>query len=220
MGDLVSTSSPRGTLHCGLPPLPRQLLQPTKIISAKLPHGTVWGGLTPFSLHQGPRMQPGAWQEGGIWAAQAVPHPYSTSLFQESQTLPLSWRSTSPGPGSLKHCFHLEVTSWSPFRPQWGQPLSQDAGVASPRWPGALSYTPTRAVFPHKEWQLGAAGGSRPPHQYRPGWDGSPLPGDAQTAEPSEPAAGRTRAGSGSGGRPGSSAGRRGRRRTRGAYCW
>lgn len=166
---------------------------------------------------------------GGAAQHPCTPPPCSRNP-KPPHTLPLSWRSTPLGPPPLKHCFRLEISSWSP--PQ----ASQDCGIDPPVGPGpcpAPQLSGPALVFRTKDGQLGVAGRlpEAPGHPTIVGPAGMVRPCGRRAARgalgvdgPSgaqSPAGGRGDAGPAwRWGRPGSGAGRRGRRRTRGAYCW
>lgn len=137
-----------GSPDCGLPPLKVLFLdsfQPTIILSAKFPHGTVWGGCIAFSLHQGLKVQQPVSLEGRgqppllqqFTPTTSTPPPFFRNP-KQPQTLPLGQGSTLPGPRSLKHCFRLKINS---CRPPWSQALSHDRSILFSVGPGPCPST-------------------------------------------------------------------------------
>lgn len=142
---------------------------------AGFPHGTVWGGCTPFSLHRGLKRQQGVWQKRGMpEGSRALAPWHSTPLLQQSPI------DTNPALGLGKHTARARLpTALLSFEKQFSvpsaglreaRPWSHDRSIVSPAPLRALvPRTPTGAAqrrFPEqKRWQLGAAGGSRPPHR-------------------------------------------------------
>lgn len=206
---------------------------------AGFPHGTVWGGCTPFSLHQGLKRQQGAWQKGGMPHGSSASAPWhSTPLLQQSLT------DTNPALGLGKHTARARLPkALLSLKKQFSvpsaglreaRPWSRDSSIVSPTLlrafpahpngssPAQVSRTKKMASrgcqrVPATPPGLAGPGcfcpaGTRATRGVLSGVDGpSGARGRLQGVRGPRPGRGR----------PGSSAGRRrGRRRTRGAYCW